>query len=32
MSKQSELDPNLVAWLFDDSETDPATGVSKNEG
>lgn len=29
--KQSDLDPKLVAWLFDDDETDQATGVSKNE-
>lgn len=32
MSKQSELDPRLLAWLFDDGDTDPDTGVSKNEG
>jgi len=32
MAKQSDLDPKLVAWLFDDGETDPTTGATKNEG
>lgn len=30
--KQSDLDPALLAWLFSDTELDPETNTTKNEG
>jgi hypothetical protein len=30
--EQSELPPELLAWLFSDTEIDPKTGITKNEG
>jgi hypothetical protein len=32
MAKQSDLDPRLLAWIFSDTELDPETGITKNEG
>jgi uncharacterized phage infection (PIP) family protein YhgE len=30
--RQDELDPALLAWLFSDTEWDPETNTTKNEG
>lgn len=30
--KQSDLPPELLAWLFSDTELDPETNTTKNEG
>jgi hypothetical protein len=30
--KQSDLPPEVLAWLFSDTEIDAETGVTKNEG
>lgn len=31
-TKQQDLPPELLAWLFDDGDADPKTNITKNEG